>query len=54
MKTKNITVPKSRLTVMMQRAIAEEIEKRRKLGYPIAVWKDGKVIVGKVEDISSS
>ena len=38
----------------MQRAIAEEIEKRRKLGYPIAVWKNGKVIVGKVEDISSS
>lgn len=54
MKTKNITIQKSPLTIVMQRAIAVEIEKRRKLGYRIAVWKNGKVIVGKVEDISSS
>ena len=54
MKTKNISKAKSQLTVVMQKAIAEEIEKRRKLGYRIAVWKNGKVIVGKVEDISSS
>ncbi|MFA5804723.1 MAG: hypothetical protein WC879_08760 [Melioribacteraceae bacterium] len=53
MKTKNIAIQKSQLTVVMQKAIAVEIEKRRKLGYKIAVWKDGKVIVGKVEDISS-
>jgi len=40
-----------RMTEVMQQAIAEEIERRRKLGYPIAIWKDGKVVVGKVEDI---
>ncbi len=32
-------------------SVAEEIDKRRRPGYPIAIWKDGKAVVGKVEEV---
>jgi hypothetical protein len=33
-------------------AIAEAIEKHRKLGQPITVWRDGKVVTLRPEELS--
>jgi hypothetical protein len=52
MKSKIATNIQSRMTSVLQKAISAEIEKRRKLGHSIAIWKDGKVIVGKVESLT--
>jgi len=54
MKKQTASLKSRQLTEIMQKAISEEIERKRKLGQPIAIWKDGKVIVGKVEDLIPS
>jgi hypothetical protein len=40
-----------RITVGGQRAIAQAIERHRKLGEAIAVWRDGKVVVLPADQI---
>jgi hypothetical protein len=54
MKKQTASLKSRQLSEIMQKAISEEIERKRKLGEPIAIWKDGKVVVGKVEDLLPS
>ena len=39
---------------IFRRAVRQELLKRKKLGYSIATWKDGKVVVLKPEEIPVS
>jgi hypothetical protein len=54
MKSINVYDKGRQMEKVMKQAIAEEIERRRKLGHNIAIWKDGKVVVGKVEELAPS
>jgi hypothetical protein len=42
----------SKIDSGVKAAIAEALEKHRKLGKPVSIWKDGKVVTLKVEEIA--
>ena len=43
-KKQEIKYSADKITQAIKEAIDEELEKRKKLGLPIVVWKDGKVV----------
>ncbi len=43
-KEPKIKYSSDKITQAIKEAIDEELEKRKKLGLPIVVWKDGKVV----------
>lgn len=48
---KEILSDEKQITATLQRAVREAVEAHRRAGNPIAVWKNGKAVLIKPEEI---